>query len=422
MFDTVPKYAVGGGSPLVKAKSSPNVSKASLSPTKKQNQSNHTISPTIASIKSSRSAKSPITSKISIKMTSDVVTNSSRRASNNTDPSKSRVISPSKLTKRSPSETRPDVAKTVLSPARNSDKKKVCKSVSSSPSCTILEDRALLKKGLTYTPDKMPAKPETLQRKGTLDRSVSLNSVSTDNQNPATSPRWIPMTFDRRSVEKGRKTEPSRKSLTLMNRSTSLWNVQTPKVDYNQCRKSYGAPARLNPVSRPSKIPLPAARSTGLGRSLADLSQVDRVGEPVGQMISFELDLDAVSDERIYENCRETLDRVSKLGTSKISTSTSNLEERAARLMAQLENDLEPKETIVPLAIVDVAPPRRTEVVYEDREALHDSGTNITIENFNSGDDKKENSRINEDSKRRKMMILDKNTKPEEDLKKKNIL
>lgn len=418
MFDNVSKCAIGGGgSSLVKAKSSPNVSKASLSSAKKQNQSNRTMNPTIAPVKSSRSGKSPTTSRISIKMNNDTI-NSPRRGSTNSDSSKSGLTSPSKPAKRSPSETRPDTAKTVSSPARSNDKKKVCKSVSSSPSCTILEDRALLKKGLTYTPDKMPAKPEALHRKGTLDRSVSLNSVSADNQtNSTTFPRWIPVPLEKKSVEKGKKTELSRKNLTFMNRSTSLWSVQMPKVDYNQCKKSYGAPARLNSVSRPSKIPLPAARSTGLGRSLADLSQVDRVGESVGQMISFELDLDATSDERIYENCRETLG-ASKLRTSRISTSTSNLEERAARLMAQLEDDLEPKETVVS---VDVAPPRRTEIVYEDRETLHDSKTNIIVEKCNSGDKSKESPTVDEESKRRMMMVdifKDNNTKPEENSKK----
>ncbi|XP_077261003.1 unconventional myosin-XVIIIb isoform X3 [Temnothorax americanus] len=422
MFDKVSKCAVGGsGSPLVKAKSSPNVSKASLSPAKKQNQSNRATNLAIAPVKSS--GKSPIISKISIKMAHDTI-NSPRHGSNNSDSSKSRLTSPSKpTTKRSPSETRLDTAKTVSSPARSNDKKKVCKSVSSSPSCTILEDRALLKKGLTYTPDKMPAKPEAPQRKGTLDRSVSLNSVSADNQtNPAISPRWIPIPLERRSAEKGKKAELSRKSLTFMNRSTSLWNVQTPKVDYNQCRKSYGAPARLNSVSRPSKIPLPAARSTGLGRSLADLSQVDRVGEPVGQMISFELDLDATSDERIYENCRETLNRTLKLSASRISTSTSNLEERAARLMAQLEDDLEPKETVVSLDVVDVTPPCRTEIVYEDRETLHDDKPNLIVERYNSEDNKsKESPRINEELKKKKTMIdiFKDNTKLEENSKKK---
>lgn len=413
MFDNVSKCTVGGsGSPLVKAKSSPNVSKVSLSSAKKQNQSNRMANPPIVPVKST--GKSPITSRISIKMTNDTIS-SARHGSNNSDSSKSRLTSPSKSAKRSPSETRLDSVKTVSSPARGNDKKKVCKSVSSSPSCTILEDRALLKKGLTYTPDKMPGKPEALQRRNILDRSVSLTSVSADNQmNPA---RWIPIPLERKSLEKGKKAELPRKS--LMNRSTSLWSVQTPKVDYNQCRKSYGVPARANSVSRPSKIPLPAARSTGLGRSLADLSQVDRVGEPVSQMISFELDLDTASDERIYENCRESLDRTLKL--SRISTSASNLEERAARLMAQLEDDLKPKETILSLDVVDVTPPRRAEIVYEDREILRDNQTNIIVKRCNSADKSKESPRTNEESERKEMMMdifKDNNVKSEEDSEK----
>ncbi|KAL0102825.1 hypothetical protein PUN28_018253 [Cardiocondyla obscurior] len=414
MLDNVSKCTVGGsGSPLVKAKSSPNVSRASHPSVKKPSSSNRTTNSTIVPIKSS--GRSPITSRISIKMSNDTIA-SPRHCSNNSDSTKPRLTSPSKPAKRYPNDARPDVTKTVSSPARSKDKRKVCKSVSSSPSCTILEDRALLKKGLTYTPDKMPAKPEALLRKGTLDRSVSLNSVTADNQtNSAASPRWTPMPLERKSADKGKRELP-RKNLA-MSRSTSLWNVQSPKMDYNQCRKSYGAPARLNSVFRPSKIPLPAARSTGLGRSLADLSQVDRVEEPAGQMVSFELDLDAASNERIYENCRETLDRTLKLSTSRISTSTSNLEERAARLMAQLEDDLKPKETIVSIDVVDVAPPRRTEVVYEIRETLRDSEAIIT-----EGYDKinEESSRIDDESKRQEPTVdnfKDDNTKSE-DLKK----
>lgn len=245
-----------------------------------------------------------------------------------------------------------------------------------------------MKKGLIYMPhDKMPAKPEALRGKATLDRSVSLGCVSSSDNHHATSPanvpRGIPISLERRSLahERDKKAESPRRRLTPMNRSTSLWSVQTPKADYNQCRRSSGT--RLNSVFRPSKIPLPAARPTGLGRSLADLSQVDRVGESVGQVISFELDLDGASDERIYENCRETLGRASKLGG--ISVSTSNLEERAARLMAQLEDDEEP--IAGPMDVVDVALPRRKETVYGDREASDDKGASNVIEEKRSFDE-----------------------------------
>lgn len=395
MFDNVSKCAPGGGSRLVKAKSSPNVSKAALSSARKQIQSNQPMtSPTIAPNKTSRFGKPPTPSRISIKMPNDAV-NPPRRASTNLDSSKSRLVVPSKPSKRSLNEARPDVSPAKTASAATRDKKKVCKSASS---CTILEDRALLKKGLTYTPENRPAKPETLRRKG-LDRSVSLSSVSSDSQmtNSATSSRWIPIFSDRRSAEKEKKTELSGKSLTFINRSTSLWNVRTPRADNNQCGKTSGSPARLNSVSRPSKIPLPASRSTGLGRSLADLSQVDRAEEIVGRtIISFELDLDAASDERIYENCRETLDRASKFNSAR-STSMSNLEERAARLMAQLEDDLEPKESV---DVANVAPPCRTKTVYEDRETLRTN--DISIEKCDFEDDKSnEISRTDEKAKRK---------------------
>ncbi|RLU24661.1 hypothetical protein DMN91_002750 [Ooceraea biroi] len=374
MLDNVSRCAADSGSRLVKAKSSPNVSKPPLSSPKKQSQSNQTTNSTVAPSKPSRSPKTPTTSRISIKTSPNDMINPPRRG---LDSSKSRLTAPLKIAKQSSSETRPDM-KTVSPAVRSNDKKKICKSASSSPSCTILEDRALLKKGLTYTPDKTPAKPEALRRKATLDRSISLSSVSSCNQTNS-APRWIPVPSERRSAEKGKMVESPRKAPTPMNRSTSLWCVQTPRMDNaNQCRRPSGASARLNSVSRPSKIPLPAARSTGLGRSLADLSQVDRVGEPLGRIISFELDLDATS-ERIYENCREALDRASKLASPRISTSMSSLEERAARLMAELEDDVESKEALVS---VNVAPSRRTEIVYEDRETANDSKSNVTLKNF----------------------------------------
>nr|XP_012216905.1 PREDICTED: unconventional myosin-XVIIIa-like isoform X4 [Linepithema humile] len=421
MHDNVTKYAPGGNSRLIKAKSNPNVSKAPLSSIKKQNQSNQTTSSAISPNKPPRSSKPQTTPRTSIKMSSDVV-NPSRRSSTNSDSSKCRLSSPPKPAKRATNETRPDAAKTVSSVARNGDKKKVCKSASSSLSCTILEDRTLLKKGINYTSEKMPTKSEIARRNGAaLDRSISLNSVSLDNQiSPSISPRWIPISVERRLPEKARKEEPPRKSPTLMSRSTSLWSVHAPRADCNHCKKT---DARISLIARPSKIPLPAARSNGLGRSLADLSQVDCVREPAGQ-INFELDLDAASDERIYENCREILDHTcSKISSaSKMSTSTSNLEERAARLMAQLEDDVESKETVMSVAdIADVTPPRRTEI-YEDRETLCNGKTNITAEECNSQDDKSNEDAItDEETKTKKTTVIftDNSIKSEEDSKKK---
>ncbi|XP_020292402.1 unconventional myosin-XVIIIa-like isoform X4 [Pseudomyrmex gracilis] len=428
MFGNISKCVSGSGggggngsgsSRLVKAKSSPNVSKTPYLSVKKQGQSNQTSSTTIIPSRPPRYAK-PI-SKMSTKISGgDPVTPLRRGSTSTLDFPKSQLACPPKPARRTSSETRSNVTKIVSPATRNNDKKRICKSASASPSCTILEDRTLLKKGLAYTPDRMPTKPEMLRRKGNLDRSVSLNSVSSDNQtnySSASSSRWTPVSLETKLAEK-KKTESPRKN---MNRSTSLWNVYSQKMDLNQCRKSSGSLllARPNSVSRPSKIPLPAARFTGLGRSLADLSQVDRVAEPVGR-ISFELDLDATSDDRIYENCRETLERASMLNVMWTST-PSNLEERAARLMAQLEDDVEPSETVDSADVAtDTVPSRKTESVYEVRETLPKN--NVAVEKHNCGDDKNnEKLKKNDEEIKRKLMTVDtcndNNTNSKEDFK-----
>lgn len=99
----------------------------------------------------------------------------------------------------------------------------------------------------------------------------------------------------------------------------------------------------------------------------------------------------------------------------------SNLEERAARLMAQLEDDLESKETTVN-DVVDVDPARSTETIHENREILHSDKNNISIEKCDSEDDKNKNkiSRIDEKIKRKKAVISkDIDIKSEKDLQKK---
>lgn len=156
------------------------------------------------------------------------------------------------------------------------------KNPSPKSSCTILEDRALLKKSLAN--DKKTHKTDGEQ---CLDRSASLGNVTVD---PAIVPRTTHL------------PKP-------MNRSTSLWNVQEKKYT---AKKS----------TKPSKIPLLASPNrTNLGRSLADLSNVDRY-------FSVEID-DGV---------------------------TENLQQRAARLMAKLTDDNETE--VVP--IEPVPPPRKT--------------------------------------------------------------
>lgn len=137
-----------------------------------------------------------------------------------------------------------------------------------------------------------------------------------------------------------------------MNRSISMWSVQSvSKMEaYGQPRKSLTSNGAL--CSRPSKIPLLTGRTPTLGRSLADLSQVDRGGEStlfriVKTNLDIETDLDRSMDERIYENCREALgeralvkeEPPTPLASPQDKLIGTNLEERAARLMAELDDD-----------------------------------------------------------------------------------
>jgi len=72
--------------------------------------------------------------------------------------------------------------------------------------------------------------------------------------------------------------------------------------------------------------------------------------------------------------------------------------------MAQLENDLESKE-IVPVDVMDVAPPCRTEIVYEDRETLRND-ENITMEKCDFEDDK--NNEVSREKVKKKKTIISK--------------
>lgn len=223
-----------------------------------------------------------------------------------------------------------------------------------SSSCTILEDRALLKKGLSYVPGKLPKKPEALRKKATLDRSVSLGCVSVDARNGGEES----FRMNDRTIMEKKQDIPRRKSI---NRSASLWSVQASNRN--------DVPGR-----KPSKIPLLAHRNIRVGRSLADLSQVDRAVEPTMQPVPFDdVDLDRSMDERIYENCREAFSCASIENRQPARAYTSNLEERVARLMAQLDDDVDDDEharatMVASTDCVDAAPPRRTNPVYEAQE------------------------------------------------------
>ncbi|KAL2721684.1 unconventional myosin-XVIIIa-like isoform X3, partial [Vespula maculifrons] len=322
-----------GSSRLLKAKSNPNISKMSPSNNKEANsRSKHPSrlneSTTINNNNKTTSRVNRSTSRTPSK--GEQTTSVRVASSPNVDLSKTRGQILSK-NRRAISES---PIKLTCS-QKNDKKKSPIKSTVSSSSCTILEDRSLLKKGLTYAPAKLPKKPEALRKN--LDRSISLLNV----------PKETSSLIVQISNEKSKKDEATKKRQS-MNRSISMWNVQsTSKMEvYSNNQSKRNVPISTMLCSRPSKIPLLAGRTSSLGRSLADLSQVDRSGESTlfrfaktNVVNVIEPDLDRSIDERIYENCREAIgERVLDKEESSPRIGT-NLEERAARLMAELDDD-----------------------------------------------------------------------------------
>lgn len=362
MLENAARWPGNAGSRLVKAKSSPNVSKAPLSvPRQKQ-----MMNPPDQSSRSTLASKSPRVVKTvpPVRTSSKIVSNdyATIRPGFSVESTKTRVTCPSnKLRGRSTPESGVESTRcTSNQKIIRNEKRHVTRSISSS--CTILEDRALLKKGLSYVPGKLPKKPEALRKKATLDRSVSLGCVSVDARNGGEESFRMNGAYDcessRRMTMEKKQDIPRRKSI---NRSASLWSVQ-------------GSNRNDVPGRKPSKIPLLAHRNIRVGRSLADLSQVDRAVEPTMQPVPFDdVDLDRSMDERIYENCREAFSCASIENRQPARAYTSNLEERVARLMAQLDDDVDDDEharatMVASTDCVDAAPPRRTNPVYEAQE------------------------------------------------------
>lgn len=364
MLENAARWPGNAGSRLVKAKSSPNVSKAPLSiPKQKQmmNTPDQSSRSTLAS-KSARVIKTVPPVRTSGKIASNDC--ATIRPGFSVESGKTRVTCPGKLRGRSTPDSGVESTRCTVSNQKitRNEKRHVTRSISSS--CTILEDRALLKKGLSYAPGKLPKKPEALRKKATLDRSVSLGCVSVDGRNGGEESFRMNGTYDcessRRTIVEKKQDIPRRKSI---NRSASLWSVQ-------------GSNRNDVPGRKPSKIPLLAHRNIRVGRSLADLSQVDRAVEPTMQPMPFDdVDLDRSMDERIYENCREAFScaSIENRREEPARAYTSNLEERVARLMAQLDDDVDDDEharatMVASTDCVDVAPPRRTNPVYEEQE------------------------------------------------------
>nr|XP_033333576.1 unconventional myosin-XVIIIa-like isoform X2 [Megalopta genalis] len=341
MLDGATKWSAGNGSRLVKARSSPNVSRTALSVPKKQTGPDQTA-PTPAKPRGApKCASSPKTC------------GQSKPASD--EHAKTRASACGRP-RRATADPRAETAKNS-SPSSRNEKRPVGKSLScSSPSCVILEDRTLLKKKLSYTPAKLPKKSEALRKNtGSLDRSVSLGCVSGDVRDNPRGSYKMNDSFPGEAKKQSRLAEETRQHgerkdhrpapRATMSRSTSLWSIRA--VLKNDCKKSLGM------SSRPSKIPL-LARNTRVGRSLADLSQVDRAAEPAtvhaATPLSIDIDLDRSIDERIYENCREAFGRASSEQRQTARGFSSNFEERVARLMAQLDDDDDDEEEAVATA------------------------------------------------------------------------
>lgn len=352
MLENAARWPGNAGSRLVKAKSSPNVSKAPLSvPRQKQMMNPADQSRSTIASKSPRVVKTVPPVRTSGKIVSNDY--ATIRPGFSVESTKTRVTCPSKLRGRSTPDSGVESTRcTSNQKITRNEKRHVTRSISSS--CTILEDRALLKKGLSYVPGKLPKKPEALRKKATLDRSVSLGCVSVDARNGGEES----FRMNDRTIMEKKQDIPRRKSI---NRSASLWSVQA--LNRNDV-----------PGRKPSKIPLLAHRNIRVGRSLADLSQVDRAVEPTMQPVPFDdVDLDRSMDERIYENCREAFSCASIENRQPARAYTSNLEERVARLMAQLDDDVDDDEharatMVASTDCVDAAPPRRTNPVYEAQE------------------------------------------------------
>lgn len=318
---------------LSKAKSSPNVSKP-FTTTPKQIKSEDKTTPTSSKRlpTGNRSGSSKLTTTpLRNTPTSKPRTNITIVQIQAECPTPATRISLTKTntTTKSPKNTHP--AK-IPSPRKVDTKKK------SKDTPLILEDRALLKKGLQTTPDKLPKKPEELRKK-TLNRSTSLWNVIDDDK----------LKFN------SKKINDTSKIHKILDRTNSLWNVSEA-----------GKISRTKSIAglRPSRIPL-STQFFGLGQSLADLTQVDR--NNAERCVQKNQDLDEVDrsmDEHIYANCQETIVRSTnkeelhiyenlknqnneqekkKLGRAKSAPIGSlDLERRAQELMSQLDEDDDP--------------------------------------------------------------------------------
>lgn len=223
-----------------------------------------------------------------------------------------------------PNRCPPEPAKTTktTTPKSNQpEKKKQTKPTARPPpSCTILEDRALLKKGLQATPDK-PKKPDELKtiKKSPLNRTGSLWSVQTSAVKGQA----------QKATEPPKPSKVAAKKPQVLKRSTSLWSV---------------SPEKKSLSLRPSRIPLSTHNHSLLNLSLstpvecADRDETDRsIDERV-----YENTLSEESSGPIYENIKPKDDEKKENTCPSKQVSKGNLEKRAELLMSRLDEDEKP--------------------------------------------------------------------------------
>ncbi|XP_046735176.1 unconventional myosin-XVIIIa isoform X5 [Diprion similis] len=183
-----------------------------------------------------------------------------------------------------------------LSPTKSELQKKTNKKEKEN-SCTILEDRALLKKGL------LPKKPDAVRKKG-LNRSTSLWNVPADSIQQQNTPSKNRHSIHEESKSSAIGSAGKNENRGILNRTTSLWSVP--------CATGSGKMSRAKSVSglRPSRIPLftqHLSTPPATNCSLVDLSRVDRIAEvSTSKKVEDCDELDRSVDEHIYQNCQDT--------------------------------------------------------------------------------------------------------------------
>ncbi|KAL7300497.1 hypothetical protein TKK_0006498 [Trichogramma kaykai] len=362
---------------LSKAKSSPNVSRVVAAPVARCSGGGGNVKfedkPPTTTTTTNRPLKNVNQSKYSVRSGTPA---GAQHTQQQQAKDKGRIVSTA-LTSASKSKQSHGNARMATSNSNKPDlvgvvKKKSVKDSTSSSSCTILEDRVLLKKGLnSHGPlaagqtNRLPKKPEELKKK-VLGRSTSLWNVHSTpmcgNNNSKTSRystgdascKQLANNKQQQQQYPKQQKQQQRPNSGGLSRATSLWSV--PAAAIAQCGLG----------KMPSRIPLSRQHLANLGQSLVDLSRADRSVErtsssssktvAVVNVVPAEVvavdEVDRSVDEHIYENCRkkveeeedqspiyENLEEIKKKQRELPELTIFDIERRAEQLMAELEAD-----------------------------------------------------------------------------------